>query len=91
MYEIRRSTRFKKDVRRCQKQNKSMDKFRTIHELLVKGSPLPERNRDHDLSGDWVGYRECHLEPDWLLIYRVDEADDVLEYVRMGSHAELFR
>lgn len=68
-----------------------MDKFRAIHELLVEGAPLPERNRDHSLSGDWEGYRECHLEPDWLLIYRVDEACEVLEYIRMGSHAELFR
>ncbi len=68
-----------------------MDKFRAIHELLVEGASLPERNRDHTLSGDWDGYRECHIEPDWLLIYRSDEVNEVLEYVRMGSHAELFR
>lgn len=90
MYEIRRSTRFKRDVRRCQKQNKPMDKFKDIHELLVEGSSLPEQNRDHNLSGNWSGYRECHIEPDWLLIYRIDEANNILEYVRMGSHAELF-
>lgn len=68
-----------------------MDKFRAIHELLVEGTPLPERNRGHSLSGAWNGYRECHIEPDWLLIYRIDEAHNILEYVRMGSHAALFR
>lgn len=68
-----------------------MDKSRTTHELLVEDANLPERNRDHTLSGDWDGYRECHIEPDWLLIYRSDEVNEVLGYVRMGSHAELFR
>ena len=68
-----------------------MDKFRAIHDLLVAGAPLPEHYRDHNLSGDWNGYQECHIEPDWLLIYRIDEANNVIEYVRMGSHAELFR
>lgn len=68
-----------------------MEKFRAIHEHLVEGTPLPDRNRDHNLSGDWDGYRECHIEPDWLLIYKIDGANEVLEYVRMGSHTELFR
>ena len=67
-----------------------MTKFRAIHELLVEGAPLPERNHDHNLSGDWNAYRECHIEADWLLIYRIDEAANFLEYARMGSHAELF-
>ena len=91
MYEIRRSTRFKRDVRRCQKQGKPMEKFKDIHERLVRGEPLPEQNRDHNLAGGWGGYRECHIAPDWLLIYRVDETNNVIEYVRMGTHAELFR
>jgi len=55
-------------VRRCQRQQKNMDKFKTVHELLITGKPLPDRNKDHLLTGNWSSYRECHLEPDWLLI-----------------------
>lgn len=91
MYEFKRSTRFKRDVKRCQKQNKSMELFKTVHEKLIKGDPLPRKNKDHSLSGNWNGYRECHLEPDWLLIYKVDESDKIIEYVRMGSHSDLFK
>ncbi|MCF6284735.1 MAG: type II toxin-antitoxin system YafQ family toxin [Candidatus Hydrogenedentes bacterium] len=90
MYAIRRSTRFRKDVRRCKKQNKPLGKFKDIHELLVEGIPLPSQNLDHNLSGNWSGYRECHIEPDWLLIYRIDGEKNVIEYVRMGSHSDLF-
>ena len=91
MYRITRTTRFRRDVRECQKQNKPMDKFKIIHELLVDGKPLPNKNKDHNLSGNWAGCRECHIQPDWLLIYRIDQENNVLEYVRMGSHAQLFR
>ena len=90
MYKITRSTRFKKDLRRCQKQTKAMEKFKAIHECLVGGKPLAQQNRDHNLSGSWHGYRECHIEPDWLLIYKVDDENNTIEYVRMGSHADLF-
>ena len=90
MYGFTRSSRFKRDVRRCQRQQKNMDKFKTVHELLTAGKPLPTRNKDHLLTGNWSSYRECHLEPDWLLIYRVNEKEQIIEYVRMGSHADLF-
>lgn len=72
------------------KQGKALEKFKDVNERLVAGQPLPAANRDHPLTGPWSGYRECHLEPDWLLIYRIDAAEEVVEYVRMGSHAELF-
>jgi mRNA interferase YafQ len=91
MYEFTRSTRFKRDVKRCQKQNKSMAQFKNIHEKLVKGEPLPRKNKAHNLSGNWNGYRECHIEPDWLLIYRVDEENKIIEYTRMGTHSDLFK
>ena len=54
------------------------------------GEPLPEKNRDHDLSGDWVGHRECHILPDWLLIYRIEDDVLVLTLARTGSHSDLF-
>jgi mRNA interferase YafQ len=90
MYEILRSTKFKRDIKRSQKQNKDIDKLRAILDLLIEGQELPERNRDHFLSGLWSGYKECHIEPDWLLIYRVNDNEDLLELIRLGSHSELF-
>ena len=57
---------------------------------LVVGKSLPEANRDHLLTGNWDDHQECHLESDWLVIYRINKTVKVLEYVRMGSHAELF-
>ena len=60
-----------------------------ILKLLLVDEPLPEKNRDHALSGDWTGYRECHVKPDLLLIYRKPDAD-TLRLARLGSHSELF-
>ena len=90
MYTICTSTRFRRDVKRCQKQRKNMALFKQINELLVAGKQIPIKNRDHILTGNWNGHRECHIEPDWLLIYRVNEAEKEIEYVRMGSHSDLF-
>ncbi len=67
-----------------------MDKFKAIHELLVMGKRLPARNKDHLLTGNWRNHRECHIEPDWLLIYRVNDDKNMIEYVRTGTHADLF-
>ena len=61
-----------------------------IVSLLALGEPLPDKNKDHALSGDWVGHRECHIQPDWLLVYRVEENVLVLTLVRTGTHADLF-
>lgn len=67
-----------------------MTKFKAIHELLMSGMSIPETNKDHILSGNWNGHRECHIEPDWLLIYRIDRENKVIEYVRIGSHSDIF-
>ena len=67
-----------------------MDLFKSIDALLVSGKPLSTKNRDHLLTGNWLGHRECHIAPDWLLIYRVDEDAKIIEYVRTGSHSDLF-
>lgn len=90
MYSFTRSTKFRRDARRCQRQHKDMDKFKAVHGLLITGKPLPDKNKDHQLMGHWNNYRECHLEPDWLLIYRINKQEKVIEYIRMGSHADLF-
>jgi mRNA interferase YafQ len=86
--EIVRATAFKKDVKRAQKRGKDMDKLKAIILLLLDDGPLEPRHRDHPLKGDWIGYRDLHIEPDWLLLYRVTEMELML--ARTGTHADLF-
>lgn len=90
MYEIRVSSKCKKDIRRCVKQSKNTQLLKDINSLLVAGSPLPQKNKDHNLTGSWDGHRECHIQPDWLLIYKVCEEENIIQYVRTGSHSELY-
>ncbi|WP_422139672.1 type II toxin-antitoxin system YafQ family toxin [Endozoicomonas sp. ALC020] len=81
--------RFHKDVKKARKQGKDIDKLKLITRQLVEQKPLAARHRDHLLTGNYNGRRECHIEPDWLLIYRLD--DDRIVFERLGSHSELFR
>lgn len=90
MYEIQVSSKFKRDVKRCNRQQKDMNKFKAVSLLLEAGDPLPDHNKDHVLTGNWQGYRECHIEPDLLLIYRINDTDKIIELARLGSHSELF-
>ncbi|MGH6920221.1 MAG: type II toxin-antitoxin system YafQ family toxin [Geminicoccaceae bacterium] len=83
-----RSGQFRRDVRRTRKRGKDMSKLRELILLLLAEDPLPERYRNHPLRGNWKGYRDVHIEPDWLLIYRI--VGDELHLVRTGSHADLF-
>lgn len=83
-----RSGQFRRDVKRVEKRRKDMSKLRELILLLIAESALPHRYRDHPLRGNWKGYREAHIEPDWLLIYRV--TGDELHLVRTGSHTDLF-
>jgi len=66
-----------------------MSKLRDVLSLLITGAPLPANLKDHPLIGEWSGYRDCHIEPDWLLLYKIDGNDFVL--VRTGTHADLFK
>lgn len=79
---------FRRDVKFAQKRGKDMAKLREMILLLIEGRPLPPRCKDHPLGGDWKHYRDCHIEPDWLLIYKID--DDDLHLVRTGTHSDLF-
>ena len=79
---------FRRDVKLTQKRGNNMAKLREVVLLLIEGSPLPQRYKDHSLRGDWKHFRECHIEPDWLLIYKIDGDD--LYLVRTGTHADLF-
>ncbi len=89
-YTVKFTTVFRKDYRKAKKRRLPLEKLKEVVDLLAMGQPLPERNRDHALTGDWVGHRECHIQPDWLLIYRVEEDVLVLTMTRTGTHSELF-
>jgi mRNA interferase YafQ len=80
--------KFRRDVKLAQRRGKDMLKLRAVVLLLIEGKPLPLRLKDHPLSGDWEHHRDCHIEPDWLLLYKIDGDD--LYLVRTGSHADLF-
>ena len=90
MLTIRPTTKAKRDIKKLARQNKDISKLHFILELLASGEKLPEKNRDHALTGNYVGHRGCHVEPDWILIYRIQENEMILVAVRTGSHSELF-
>lgn len=83
-----RTKQFEHDIKRCQKRGKNMEKLKTLIVLLLEEQPLPIHYRDHPLGGDWQDWRDAHIEPDWLLLYRVDDGALILS--RTGSHADLF-
>ena len=84
------TSQFKKDFKLIKKRHLPLNELENVLNILAEGNTLPEKYRDHSLTGDWKGFRECHIQPDWLLIYRINE--DRLELIaqRTGSHADLF-
>lgn len=91
MREIVRSKQFKRDYKKIAASGRySIDDFLTVVELLIADKPLPEKYQDHPLKGEWLGYRECHIKPDWLLVYEKNHGDKKLILARTGSHSELF-
>ena len=89
-YTVKFTSQFKKDMRLAKKQNKDLDKLFEIVNKLANGHALESKYRDHELSGSYKGVRECHVEPDWLLIYEIRNDVLVLMLYRLGSHSELF-
>ena len=90
MYEIRPTKRFQRDVKRIQKRGYDMSLLSDILKKLANGEPLPPKNRDHQLTGDFTGCRECHITPDWLLVYETVEEELILYLTRTGTHSDLF-
>jgi mRNA interferase YafQ len=90
MLNIRYTNQLKKDLKRVKKQNQDLALFEEVVTRLQKQQPLARQHKDHPLRYNWRGYRECHLNPDWLLIYAIEEDSQELWLVRTGSHAELF-
>lgn len=91
MCSIQFTNQFKKDLKLAKKQGKDLDKLFEVINILANGEKLDTKFKDHDLSGSYKGTRECHIEPDWLLIYEIDNNTLVLMLYRLGTHSELFK
>lgn len=89
-YTVKVTAQFRKDYKLAARRGLNIGLLEDVIASLARGVPLPEKNRDHALSGNWTGYRECHILPDWLLVYRVDDDVLVLILSRTGSHSDLF-
>lgn len=89
-YTIQRTSQFKKDFKLALKRNCDIKKLQYVITVLANGDTLPESYLDHSLRGDYSGYRECHVEPDWLLVYKITESVLILTLYRTGSHSDLF-
>ncbi len=89
-YEVKFTSQFKRDLKLAKKQGKDIDKLFDVISTIAEGRKLDEKYRDHNLSGDYAGCRECHVEPDWILVYEVMDKVLVLMIYRVGTHSELF-
>lgn len=90
MRKLIKTSQFKKDFKRAKKQGRKLSELQRVLSLLIEEAELEPRHRDHSLNGNWIPCRECHIEPDWLLIYNLTHDNDLV-LVRLGSHSELFR
>lgn len=90
-YKIARTGKFKKDLKLAKKRGYDLNLLSTVVDILAAGEKLPEKYRDHDLSGNYDGCRECHITPDWLLIYEIENDEVILYLTRTGTHSDLFK
>jgi mRNA interferase YafQ len=89
--ELKQTTQFKRDLRRMVKRNVNIMLLDEVVELLINEKPLPAKYRNHSLSGDLKGFRDCHVQPNWVFIYMIDDKTKVLTATRTGTHSEVFR
>lgn len=89
MYTPIYTKQFAKDLKRCQRRGKNIEKFKILVRSLLSGESLDAIHRDHKLTGNYIGRRDCHIESDWLLIYRIEGS--TLFFERMGTHSDLFK
>ena len=90
MLKIVASNRFRKDLKLAAKRKLNLDLLRQVVNTLAEEKPLERQYRDHELTGDYAGFRECHIQPDWLLVYRVERQELELFLFRTGTHSDLF-
>lgn len=91
MLEIRYSTRFKKDYKVLIKRGYNPHLLEEVLQILIQEEPLPQKYKDHPLSGNYDGHRECHITPDWLIIYKIEHQQLTLTLTRTGTHSDLFK
>ena len=89
-YSVKPTTKFQKDLKRIQKRGYDISLLTEVIKKLANGETLPKKNRDHTLSGDYSGCRECHITLDWLLIYEIENEELILYLTRTGTHSDLF-
>ena len=89
--EIKTTSRFRKDLKQAQKKGLNIALLQKVVDDLAAGKKLNERHHDHALVGEWVSFRECHIQPDWLLIYKISGDMLILTMARTGSHSDLFK
>ena len=90
MYDVVASSRFKKDLKLAIKRGLDISLLDAVVTTLQKGESLPAKNKDHALTGNYTGCRECHIQPDWLLIYEISDKELILYLTRTGTHSDLF-
>ena len=90
MLELVTTTQFRKDLKHLRKRGADMQKLDAVLQTLCAEQPLADKHRDHALVGDYIGFRECHVAPDWLLVYAIDKGKLILTASRTGSHSDLF-
>ncbi|HEO6357269.1 TPA: type II toxin-antitoxin system YafQ family toxin [Streptococcus agalactiae] len=90
MLQLVTTNQFRKDVKRAKKRGLNLKKLEAVLDALQKEETLDEKHRDHALVGNYMGFRECHIEPDWLLVYAIDKGQLILTASRTGSHSDLF-
>ena len=89
-YIVKPTTQFKKDFKLAMKRSMKIELLEEVIAMLAMGETLPDKHKDHALTGNWVGHRECHILPDWLLIYRIEDEVLALTLARTGTHSDLF-
>ena len=89
-YIVKPTTQFKTDFKLAMKRSMKIELLEEVIAMLAMGETLPDKHKDHALTGNWVGHRECHILPDWLLIYRIEDEVLVLTLARTGTHSDLF-
>lgn len=87
---LKATSQFRKDYKKCKKRGLNIKLLENVIETLLSGTPLDEQFRDHALVGRYIGFRECHIQPDWLLIYKINANELIVTASRTGSHSDLF-
>ena len=90
IYSIRTTKQFRKSLKRVERRGCNIDLLDEVVDMLAKGNKLPEKNKDHSLKGNYIGHRECHIAPNWLLIYKITEKGLILLLTDTGTHGDLF-